>query len=73
MAIKMRVSKNGDAICCSCGESKKKSLDMFDIKIGNDIFCLCDVCVEELFKKCLHASCYTNGRAKQPKEIRLIN
>lgn len=73
MAIKMRVSKNDDAACASCGATIKQSLDMFDVKVGSEIITLCDDCMNALMVKSLNATCYTNGRIKQPDEIKKIN
>lgn len=73
MPIKMRVSKNDDSTCCSCGEKRKAVLDMFDVMVGNTMLTICDKCMNELLSKSLRAISYTNGRVKQPKEIRIIN
>lgn len=73
MAIKMRVSKDADAVCVSCGATIDQSVDIFDIKIGSEIVTLCDDCMNVLMTKALNATCYTNGRVKQPSEIKKIN
>lgn len=73
MAIKMRVSKNADVVCASCGATIDRSVDIFDIKIGSEIVTLCDDCMSILMTKALNATCYTNGRVKQPNEIKKIN
>lgn len=73
MAIKMRVSKDESAVCASCGATIQQALDIFDVKIGNEIIHLCDECMDVLMTKSLTAVCYTNGRVKQPNEIRKIN
>lgn len=70
--IKMRCSKNGDAVCVSCGESAKNSVDIYDVKIGDmPVFCVCDLCMEELMRKSLNAVCHTNGRVKLPRDIKV--
>lgn len=73
MAIKMRVSKRPDAKCLSCGASISQSVDLFDVKIGESIITVCDDCMNALMTKSLSAVCYTNGRIKQPSEIKKIN
>lgn len=73
MAVRMRVSKDDNAVCASCGATIKQSLDIFDIKIGSEIVTLCDDCMNVLMTKALNATCYTNGRIKQPNEIKKIN
>ena len=73
MAIKMRNSKNNNAVCCECGETRKQVLDMFDVCIGGNIFTICDVCNDELLRKTLSAECYKNGRVKTQQDIAIIN
>lgn len=73
MPIKMRLRKSKDTNCEGCGCDPNKTLDMFDLMIGEIMITLCDECVEALMTKTLKAKCYTNGRVKQPKEIRIIN
>lgn len=71
--IKMRISKNENAECSSCGDSKEKVLDMFDICIGNDEFCICDRCMGVLFQKALKASCMVNNRLKSKHDLAVIS
>lgn len=71
--IKMRNNKNLNATCCECGKSKRQVLDMFDICIGGNIFTICDLCNEALFRKTLSANCYTNGRVKSKEDMNIIN
>lgn len=73
MAVKMRVNKNDDCTCTSCGHTKKLSVDMFDVMIGDNVFHVCDICMNEMFDRALSAVSYTNGRVKQPSEIRKKN
>ena len=73
MAIKMRNNTNPDSICCECGETRRKVLDMFDVKIGGNIFTICDVCNEALFYKTLRAECYKNGRVKSKEDMAIIH
>lgn len=72
MAIKMRVLKvNEAADCVSCGCSKDKSLDMFEVAVGPVRFKICDVCADRLFYKALSAVNYTNARIKSPRDTRI--
>lgn len=72
MAVKMRVAKE-DCKCLSCGVERDKSLDMFDVMIGDKVLHICDVCMRQLNERSLNAVCYTNGRVKQPREVRIAN
>lgn len=73
MAIKMRVSKDTNSVCCECGETRKQVVDMFDLCIGGNIFTICDLCNEALFYKSLNAQCYKDGRVKTQHDIAIIN
>lgn len=73
MSIKMKVNNKDDAICLSCGASKKESLDIFDVKVGSEIFQLCDFCMESMLFKSVKAVSHTNGRVKSKKELCIIN
>lgn len=73
MAIKMRVNKKLDSVCCECGKTRRQVLDMFDIQINGETFTLCDVCNDTLFYKTLRATCYTNGRVKSKEDMLIIN
>ena len=73
MAIQMRNNSKKDSVCCECGTPRKKVLDMFDLNIGGNIFTICDLCNEALFRKTLSASCYVNGRVKQKEDMAIIN
>lgn len=72
MAIKMRHNKNNDAVCCSCGMAANKSLGMYDIKVGNCVFTICDVCNSELLSKSLSAEVEKNGRSKNGHDMAVI-
>ena len=73
MAIKMRNNSKLDSVCCECGQPRKQVLDMFDLCIGGNIFTICDLCNDALFRKTLKADCYTNGRVKDKHDIAIIN
>jgi len=73
MAIKMRNNTKPDSVCCECGQTRKKVLDMFDVCVGGNIFTICDLCNDALFYKTLRANCYTNGRVKSKEDIHIIN
>ena len=72
--IKMRVHDDTEGKCAACGCNTKQVLDMFDVKIGkHNPFCICDKCMDELFHCSLKASCYTDGRKKDQKDINIKN
>lgn len=73
MAVRMRNNTKADSVCCECGQSRKQVLDMFDVQVGDNIFTICDLCNEALFRKTLSASCHTNGRVKTKDDIFIIN
>lgn len=72
MAIKMRTNTKPKAVCDGCGNDRTKSLDMFDVCIGKEIFTICDQCNEKLFNKTLSAECYKNGRVKSQADMEVI-
>lgn len=71
MSIKMRHNK-GDATCCSCGTKSDNVLGMYDIKIGNHLVTICDVCNRQLLDKALSAEVEKNGRAKSGHDMAVI-
>lgn len=71
--IKMKYDKNQEAICDNCGNSHIEALEMYDIKIGDKVICLCDECNQALFYKCLKASCTLDAKVKSKEEILKIN
>ena len=73
MAIRMRNSKDKDAVCCECGQTRKEVLGMFDICIGKNIFTICDVCNETLLFKTIRAEVEKNGRIKTKEDMVIIN
>lgn len=70
--IKMRNNTKFDAVCCECGEGQDQVLNMFDLCIGGNIFTICDVCNEKIFRKCLSAEVMKNGRVKSQKDMAII-
>ena len=72
MAIKMRNNKDTESVCCECGDKRKDVLDMFDIRIGGNIFTICDRCNADLLHKTLCAECAKNGRVKTPEDMRVL-
>lgn len=73
MAIKMRVNKDGDDVRCQCcNKSRKNSLEMFDIMVGNTYLRICDQCNEVLFGKTLKATCMVNRKLKSPADMAVI-
>lgn len=72
MAIKMRHNNNKSAVCSGCGNSKDKSLEMYDICIGKTVLTICDACNEQIFNKCLKAEVEKNGRPKDARDMRIV-
>lgn len=72
MPIRMRHNNDRNALCCNCGASADKSLNMFDICIGKSIQTLCDVCNAEILNKTLSAEVFKNGRTKSPRDMQVI-
>lgn len=73
MAIKMRNNIDPKAICCNCKETQEQVLNMFDLRIGNTVLTVCDVCNEKVLNKCLRAECSKNARTKSNKDMQIIN
>ena len=72
MKVRMRNSKDVNAVCCSCGESKDNVLDMFDLQVGESVLTVCDECNEALLMKCLKAECMKNERVKSARDMAII-
>ena len=73
MAIRMRNNTKSDSVCCECGQTRKRVLDMFDVQVGGNIFTICDMCNKALFEKTLKAECYKNGRVKSKEDMAVIH
>lgn len=71
--IKMRHNKDGNAKCYNCGISAQDVLDMFDLKIGNVVVTICDMCNEQLLQKTLTAEVRKNQRTKSPRDVAIIH
>lgn len=72
MAIKMRNNKDQNSVCCSCGDARKDTLEMFDLLIGETMVTICDVCNEQILSKTLKGEVNKNGRVKTPNDMRVI-
>lgn len=72
MAIKMRVNKDPNAICCECGETKSQALEMFDLCVGGKILTLCDVCNEKIFYKTVKADVMVQGKVMSSRDMKII-
>lgn len=71
--IKMRVNKDGSGVRCQCcNQSRKNSLEMFDIMVGDAYLRICDQCNEVLFSKTLKATCIVNRKLKSPADMAVI-
>ena len=68
--VKMRVSNSNKCDCC--GNTRQKSLEMFDVCLGETIVTICDLCNEELLTKTLKANCSVNERVKNKNEMVII-
>lgn len=66
-------NQSAECVCKSCGQKAKEVLGMFDIKIGDVRFTICDRCADKLFDKCLHIVCHINHMVKTPLEMNIIN
>lgn len=73
MSIKMRLNESRDSLCDNCKRGQNDVLNIFDVRIGNTTFVLCDSCIESLFNRCLHAITFVNGRIKSKKDLAIIN
>lgn len=76
--INMRVSKDRDCPCNSCGKNAEESVEMFDVRIqipkqSSLIICLCDRCISEMFDKTLKARCIVDSMVKSSKQMSIIN
>lgn len=70
--IGMRKAKDPDAKCCECGKGIEDSLEMFDLRIGKNIICICDLCNDKILTKTLKASCSINSKVKQKRDMAVI-
>lgn len=71
--VLMRVSKESNVRCTICGNGMDLSLDIFDVKLGSTLVHVCDQCMDQLVVRSLNAISYTQGRTKQPIEIKKKN
>lgn len=72
--IRMRVNKSDDAVCKVCGNTRKNSLELFDIAFTDKhIITICDKCNSQLFDKTLKADCAVNHKLKSKKDIAIIS
>lgn len=68
----MRNNNSESSVCCSCGETKKQVLNMFDLCIGGNVFTICDRCNNKLLSKSLKAECSVNERVKSSNDLNVI-
>lgn len=68
----MRVNNNGDS-CSVCGAEDKHSLQIYDIKIGDIQFHICDECNEVLMIKTLRATTSLNAKLKSKKDLAVLH
>jgi hypothetical protein len=71
--IKMRICKDEEARCKVCGQSRDKSLEIFEIAFNEkQIIRICDLCNEDLLNKTIKASCIINHRTKSNIDMKII-
>lgn len=70
--IKIRINHKSSE-CELCNNKKDKTLEMYDIKIGDYIITFCDECQEVLFKKLLTSTVNLQGKLKSNKDLKIIN
>lgn len=71
--IKMRVNKDKESNCFSCGVNWKNTAEMYDLAIGykkTRILPLCRNCVNELFVKSLKAERMYDSKIKSQQDLR---
>lgn len=71
--MRARINKKQDCICLDCGNERKDSLELYDLKIGNTVFTLCDLCANDLFKITLKLTTNLQGKLKSSKDLALIS
>lgn len=73
MGIKMRLNKSDESVCKVCGNTRKTSLELFDIAFTDKhIITICDSCNEVLFNKTLKASCMIDSKLKSQDDLEVI-
>lgn len=78
MAVKMRIEKEKDLVCNTCGIKWENTPEMYTIGFKDEIngitrcVTLCKDCCDELFRKTLRASCGYNERVKTKEDLERI-
>lgn len=72
MAIKMKVENNKNSVCQNCNTPWKYTKEMYGIFMVDTKFTICYDCVDELFHKCLKATCLYNGKLKSQEDQKRI-
>lgn len=73
MPIRMRINKDSDAVCKTCGCDQNNVVEMFDVRFTEKAqITICDLCMNELLDKSLHMVCNVNHKVKSPKDMRVI-
>lgn len=69
--IKMRVN-NKATMCPICNSTRRNTIEIFDLCIGDTIITLCDACNEKLFNKTLKATVMIQSKVKTKQDIQVI-
>lgn len=69
--IKMRVN-NKATKCPVCNCTRKNTIEIFDLCIGDTIITLCDACNETLFNKTLKATVMVQSKIKTKQDMQVI-
>lgn len=72
-SIRIRINKQEHMSCVNCLSPRNKSLELYDIQIGELIQTICDECMSVLNHKSLIAVCNLNGKVKNPRDMKIIN
>lgn len=73
MPIRMRINKDSESVCKTCGDDRDNVVEMFDIALTDKHrITICDRCMNELLDKSLHMVCGVNHKVKSPKDMRVI-
>ena len=68
--FKMRIVEDKESECEFCNEEWKNVEEMYDLKMGNDIYRICRGCSQKLFTKLLTADCKYIGKLKSKEDMR---
>lgn len=67
--FKMRILDKEETTCEFCNQEWKNVEEMYNLKIGDEIYTICRGCVQQLFQKLLTADCRYMGKIKSKEDI----